>query len=156
LDVLDQSNATQQDAQTGLWGPCYERPFFKLEATTLALIELADLDEAPKFPIKLPAPFDSRASGFEHLQTLLISDVARPGLDGRGELGNITTVASLVHFKDYIQGYLNNKVAGIPRNEGGPGAKAEEYRAEFAAFIRAWQDPATGYWGPWYRDGGKL
>jgi len=156
LGQIDQDFATRQSPDTGLWGACYERSFFKLEATMLALIQLAAMDQAPRFVIHLPHPFDARAIAYEHFRSLLVSDIAQRGIDNRGELGNISTVASLAYFKDYIQDYLNNKVVGIPRNQGGPGAKAEEYRREFSEYVQAWQDPVSGYWGPWYLSQGQL
>src|SRR5262249_42925186 len=119
LRQRDQEFATHQAPETGLWGACYEHAFFKLEATVLALIQLAVIDEAPAFPIHLPPPFDKRATALVHFRSLLVSDIANTGVDNRGELGNIATIASLAYFKDYIQDFLNNKVLGLPRNEGG-------------------------------------
>jgi hypothetical protein len=156
LEQLDQRFAARQSPETGLWGACYERSFFKLEATTLALIQLAAMDEAPRYAVHLPHPFETRAAAFAHFRGLLVSDVAHTGVDNRGELGNIATIASLVRFKDYIQRYLDTKVLGLPRNEGGPGARAEEYRREFSRYVDAWQDPITGYWGPWYLSRSQL
>src|SRR5262249_47497710 len=45
LDKLDQEFAIHQLPETGLWGVCYEQPFFKIEATPLALIQLANMGE---------------------------------------------------------------------------------------------------------------
>jgi hypothetical protein len=156
LDQPDQDFAVHQSSESGLWGACYEETFFKLEATILALVELAEMDEAPEFAIHLPHPFDVRATAVEHFRNLLVSDIAHKGVDNRGELGNISTVASLAHFKEYIQDYLNTKVVGLPRNEGGPGAQAQAYRDEFLRYLREWQDPDSGYWGPWYLSQGRL
>jgi hypothetical protein len=89
------------------------------------------MGEAPEFAIRLPHPFDVHATATEHFRDLLVSDIARKGVDSRGELGNISTVASLFYFKEYIQHYLNTKVVGLPRNEGGPGAQTQAYRDEF-------------------------
>src|SRR5215472_7537693 len=139
LDQPDQDFATHQSPETGLWGPCYERGFFKLEATILALIELADMGEAPRYAIHLPRPFDTHEAAWKHFRGLLVSDVAHQGIDNRGELANIGTVASLTYLKDYIQDYLNTKVAVLPRNQGGSGAKTQQYRMEFAKYIQAWQ-----------------
>src|SRR5262249_9684841 len=133
---------------------CYEEPFFKVEATTLALIQLAEVGDAPVLAIHLPPPFDTHATALQHVRGLLVSDIAHTGVDNRGELGNITTVASLAYFKDYIQEYLDNKVVGIPRNQGGPGAKTLEYKQSFFKYVQAWQDSASGYWGPWYSSDG--
>ena len=154
LDQPDQEFATRQSPETGLWGACYERPFLKLEATTLALIQLEAMGRAPAFPVHLPPPFDDHAATFERLRSLLVSDVANTGVDNRGELGNIATVAGLIYLKDYIQAYLNN-VTGLPRNESGSGIKTLEYRSHFYDYVQAWQDETTGYWGPWYLSEGK-
>src|SRR6516165_2766128 len=156
LDQPDQDFAAQQSSETGLWGACYEESFFKLEATVLALVELAEMDQAPEFAIRLPQPFDVRATAVAHFRGLLVSDIAHNGVDNRGELGNLSTVASLAHFKEFIQEYLNTKVVGLPRNEGGPGAQAQAYREEFRRYVQEWQDPDSGYWGPWYLSQGKL
>jgi hypothetical protein len=155
MNDLDQNSATQQSPETGLWGACYHRSFFKVEATMLALIQLESMGEAPRFSIEMPPPLETFASAFNHFRSLLISDVARNGVDNRGELGNLSTVASLAYFKAYLQSYLRD-VAGLPRNEGGPGVKAQENSQAFAKFIEAWQDPNTGYWGAWYSSGGRL
>jgi hypothetical protein len=156
LNEPDQSFATRQSPETGLWGPCYEESFFKVEATALALIQLATIDEAPAFTIHLPPPFDARDTALVHFRSLLVSDIANTGVDNRGELGNISTVLSLAYFKDYIQDFLNNKVVGLPRNQGGPGAKSQEYRRNFFEYVAEWQDPISGYWGPWYISEGRL
>src|SRR6516165_1237624 len=156
LGQRDQEFATRQAPQTGLWGACYEHAFFKLEATFLALIQLAAMDEAPALPIHLPPPFDKRATALVHFRSLLMSDIANTGVDDRGELGNLGTVLSLAYFKDYIQDFLNNRVVGLPRNQGGPGAKTEEYRRKFSKYVVHWQDPISGYWGPWYLSEGRL
>jgi hypothetical protein len=145
LEQPDQVFATRQSAETGLWGICYEQSFMKLEATAITLIELEMMGEAPQFAVNLPPPFDTPLVAFEHFRDLLVSDIARTGVDHRGELGNITTIASLTYFKNYLQGYLNDEVEGLPRNEGGAGAKTQEYTQEFSRIVQAWQDPATGY-----------
>jgi hypothetical protein len=156
LEQPDQVFATRQSPETGLWGLCFEQSFMKLEATLIALIELEMMGEAPKFAINLPPPFDTPPVAFEHFRGLLVSDIARTGVDHRGELGNITTVASLGYFKGYLQTYLNNEADGLPRNEGGAGAKTQEYTQEFTRIVQAWQDRATGYWGPSYWSDGRL
>lgn len=154
LEQPDQAFAADQSPETGLWGACYEEPFFKVEATILALLVLETMDESPGYAIHLPHPFDEPAEAMEHLRALLVSDIAHNGVDNRAELGNIGTVASLAYFKGYLQDYLNNRVVGLPRNQGGPGRRAAEYVSMFNRFISDWQDPASGYWGPWYQSKG--
>jgi hypothetical protein len=155
LDQPDQDFATHQSSEAGLWGACYEEPFFKVEATVLALMELAEMGQAPEFAVHLPHPFDTHANAVAHFFGLLVSDIAHTGVDHRGELGSISTVASLSYFKDYIQDYFDTKVVGLPRNEGGPGAQTQSFRDEFRGYVQDWQDPESGYWGPWYLSEGR-
>ena len=113
LSQVDQVFATEQSAETGLWGVCYEQPFFKLEATFLALTELQAEGKVPPIPIHLPFPFSAWPTSLQHFYGLLVSDIAHTGLDNRGELGNIATIAALTYFKDYMQHYINKKVVGL-------------------------------------------
>jgi hypothetical protein len=134
---------------------CYQQPFFKLEATLLALIQLQELGEVPQIPVQLPSPFDTWPTSLQHFYGLLVSDIAHTGLDNRGELGNIATVASLTYFKGYMQQYLNRKVVGL-WNQMEPESKLKLYQQMYYDYVDAWQDQTTGYWGPWYKSGGKL
>jgi hypothetical protein len=155
LGRADQQFALQQSPDTGLWGACYQQPFFKLEATFLALIQMQELGKVPQIPVHLPPPFDSWPTSIQHFYGLLVSDVAHTGVDNRGELGNIATIASLTYFKDYVQQYLNSKVRGL-WNQTEPEIKLRQYRQLFSNYVDAWQDQTTGYWGPWYMSGGSL
>jgi hypothetical protein len=113
LDQADQDFTTQQSPETGLWGACYEQPLFKLEATFLALNQLQALGKSPRIPVHLPSPFNAWPTSWQHFYGLLVSDIAHTGVDNRGELGNIATIASLTYFKDYLQHYLNSEVMGF-------------------------------------------
>jgi hypothetical protein len=155
LSEVDQVFATQQSAETGLWGVCYEQPFFKLEATFLALTELQAEGKVPPIPVHLPFPFGAWPTALQHFYGLLVSDIAHTGLDNRGELGNIATIASLTYFKDYMQRYINKKVVGL-WNQAEPDTKLQQYRQFFLDYVEAWQDPVTGYWGPWYLSNDQL
>jgi hypothetical protein len=157
LKQVDQGFATEQSPETGLWGACYQRQFFKLESTSLALIQLEAMDQVPRFPIHFPAPFDSYDHAWDHFLTLLVSDIPHDGIDHRGELGNIVTVASLSYFKEYVQQYLNDKVVPVQGDQAvDEAAGLKKFKAIFYEFIDAWQDPGSGYWGPWYLSDGKL
>ena len=68
----------------------------KLEATLIALIELEMVGQAPKFAINLPPPFDTPPAAFEHFRGLLVSDIARTGMDQRGQLAIPFTLGILV------------------------------------------------------------
>jgi hypothetical protein len=62
---LDQTN------ETGLWGVCYEQPFFKLKA--LALAELHAEERVPPIPVHLPFPFSAWPTALQHFYGLLVS-----------------------------------------------------------------------------------
>jgi hypothetical protein len=155
LDHRDQAFATRQSPDDGLWGVCYEKPFFKVEATVLGLIQLEAVGQKPRYAVRLPEPYDHPLETFARVSEMLVSDIARDGVDNRGQLGNLGTVAALQYLKAYMQGYLD-EVGGLPRNEGGWGARAGLYTRLFESFLDLWQDPVTGYWGPLYRHEGRL
>jgi hypothetical protein len=142
LDQANQDFATQQSPETGLWGACYEESFFKLEATFLAMVQLQAQGKSPRIPVHLPPPFNAWPTSWQHFYGLLVSDIARTGVDNRGELGNISTIASLTYFKDYMQRYLNTEVMGL-WNQAEPSAKLQLYRQLFSDYVDAWQDPTT-------------
>jgi hypothetical protein len=96
LGQPDQVFVTRQSPETGLWGTCYEQSFMKLEATAVALIELEMMGEAPQFAVTLPLPYDTPLVAFEHFRSLRVSDIARTGVDHRGELAPEVEVRSAV------------------------------------------------------------
>jgi hypothetical protein len=155
LHEVDQDFATQQSAEAGLWGACYERSFFKVEATMLALIELETKGQIPRYEVHLPPPFDSFENSFEHFNSLLISDIARTGIDNRGELVNLSTVAALLYFKGQFRGYVR-EIVGLLAKDENPDTRTLANSATFAKLIDDWQDPVTGYWGAWYASNGHL
>ena len=89
-----------------------------------------------------------------YLEGLLISDIAETGRDNRAELGGMTTLMSMVYFKDYLQEFLSEDVKGIPRNQGI--YPLISMQTAYEDFLLDWQDKETGYWGAWYRSEGKL
>ena len=56
-------------------------------------------------------------------------------------------VAEIV-FKQHVQDYLARHVKGL---DLGPA-----YADAFRRYIDAWQDPDSGYWGPWYLVDGEV
>ena len=153
LGNRDQSFAQQQSAQTHLWGICYEEWFPQAEEALAWLDKLYEQDRAPEYRIEFPERLRTSASLRAYLDGLLVSDISATGRDNRGELGSITTSLSRVFFKSHFHRYLLQRVA--PReadaNERQPGSLPEVYEN----FVRWWQDPQTGYWGPWYRFNGR-
>ncbi|MCP4317730.1 MAG: hypothetical protein GY789_17350 [Hyphomicrobiales bacterium] len=89
-----------------------------------------------------------------YLNALPISDVGESGVDNRGELNATMTLAGLGYFKKPFGEYLAEHATGLPRGQGtytvGP------FAGSFERFLRATQDPITGYWGAVYRSDGRL
>jgi hypothetical protein len=56
-------------------------------------------------------------------------------------------VAEIV-FKERVQDYLGRHVEGIDLDDG--------YVDAFRRYLDDWQDPETGYWGPWFEIGGEV
>lgn len=154
LRELDQAFAKQQSPEDGSWGICHDEWFHKAEATFLAAHELMKKGEAPRYPIRLFDRLDTPLKLMIYLEGLLISDIAVTGRDNRAELGGMTTLMSMVYFKDYLQEYLNEEVKGIPRSQGI--YPLISMQTAYEDFLLDWQDKETGYWGAWYRSEGKL
>ena len=154
LSNNDQAYVAQQSPVDGSWGVCFEPTFMKLEATMLALQRMHRENVAPKYAIDLLPELRSGKDAVARLAQLLISDVAREGIDHRSELGALTVNSSQFQFKAYWQAYLEDEVEGLLRDRDSGGIA--QIRADVRQFLDAWQDPATGYWGAWYRVGDRL
>jgi hypothetical protein len=100
--------------------PCYHRPFFKVEATALALIQLAELGRVPDYPVHLPPPFDDREAALMHF--------LRPA-----HIGTSSTLSTTA---------ANSETS--PRSP-----LSATYTRGFTNYINEGQDTGTGYWGPW-------
>jgi hypothetical protein len=127
---------------------CYEEWFLKLDATIDALNDLADRDEAPRYPLGFLQRIGSTRSLLIYLEGLRVSNIAETGVDQRDELGAVTGALSQILFKDYLRRFIEEDAGGLVPNS----AYVDAYRG----FLDSWQDPATGYWGAWYRSDGKL
>lgn len=150
----DQAYAKQQSPVEGSWGACFEPMFMKVEETMLSLQKMQQENVAPKYALNLAPNVRNGTDVVALLAGLLISDIARQGIDHRSELAALTTYGAQFQFKDYWQRYLEDQVDGLIRDRD-PGGTAE-IRVAFLQFLNTWQDPETGYWGAWYRIGDRL
>lgn len=154
LEIDDQRYAAQQSAADGSWGACYQPTFMKVEASMLALQAMFDRQVSPKYAIKFMPQLRSGSDVIAMLKALLVSDIAKDGIDHRSELNALTTYAAQFGFKSYWQSYLEDGVEGLLRDRD-PGGIAG-IRVGMRQFLDSWQDPETGYWGAWYRIDGRL
>lgn len=120
----------------------------KLDAAIPELISLAEEGKTLRYPLKFLRRINSADTLIPYLQRLLISDIARTGVDHRDELGAVTGALSQMLFKPWLRRFLSEQAEDLVVTD----AFVDAYRN----FLDASQDPSTGYWGAWYRFNGKL
>lgn len=150
LEDDDQQFATRQSPTSGVWGACFEAYFLRIGATVQALETLASRGEKPRYPIRTDGVFDTGKKLLTGLQDLLISDIARTGVDHRGELSSLLTSFSQGLFKQYIRDHADDKVVRLQD------VSTESMEEAFRFFLAGAQDPVTGYWGAWYLVDGNV
>ena len=144
LQISDQAFAGEQDPRDGSFGPCFESWIWRFHASVDPLKALALRGETPKHPLKIWDPVDTPEKIFELFEDLLISEP-----DGRHNKRKelnlaVTALGQLL--------WLDDTAAVFPEH-----LDRKELGDALARFIdERWQDPETGYWGPWYRDGNEI
>jgi hypothetical protein len=145
----DQSFATRQLPTNGLWGACYEEGFLRIGATIDALGALFARGEKPRYRLRADGPLNTGKKLLIRLQDLLVSDIARSGVNNRGELSSLLTSISQGVIKPYIRDGLI-EVLDLRSD-----STLEHIGEAFRFFLVGAQDPETGYWGAWYLVDGK-
>lgn len=149
LQDKDQYFAMNQESHDGSWGICYDEWFKKLDPMIQAINGMAGKDVGPEHTeLEFLRPVDTPQELIDYLDRVRLSDIAATGLNRRDELGAVTSVVAEIVFKQHVQDYLARHVKGL---DLGPG-----YADAFRRYIDGWQDPETGYWGPWYEIGGEV
>ena len=142
----DQIDPSQSDVD-GSWGGCISEWYRKLEPTIDALQLLSDNEEVG--PLTFIAPLKDARATLDRLWQLQISDIRTTGRNNRDELGAMQTALSQLIFKDDLRDLLKDRPKlGFDITP--------ELEAIYGDFLGQTQHPRTGYWGPWYRIGGKL
>jgi hypothetical protein len=146
----DQEFANRQSPTTGFWGTCYESYFMRMGATVDALSALSLAGKTPRYKIRGTGEFSTGKKLLTRLQDLLISDIARTGVNNRAQLSSLITSISQGLFKDYIR-------EGLERSRDARfDSKLPGLEDAFRFFLSGAQDPQTGYWGAWYIIDGKV
>jgi hypothetical protein len=146
-----QDFALNQDDHAGDWGICYDEPFKKLDPMITALNELARTRTPPThgaLAFLVQEHMSSPRAMTDYLTRIRISDIAREGINRRDELGAVAAVLSELLFKQDLRDYMQRYIAG--------GDNFSRFAETFKNFIVEWQDPKTGFWGPWYRSGSQI
>jgi hypothetical protein len=82
----------------------------------------------------------------------LISDFPETGEDYRSRLGGAVSILAAADQRDSVMEMARSTVRG-------PDLTPEQQnalRAQFNHLVDWWQDPESGYWGAWYRDGERV
>src|SRR5439155_5651365 len=132
----DPPDAREQLEADGSYDHCSEAWFLKLDSTIEEVEDRGARGEKPKFPLKLLDRINNPELLRAYLDSLLISEVRKTGIDNRFEL-NIAITA----IERFIAGHVGKVYDFHPDLE----------RALFDYQDNHWQDPETGSFGGWYR-----
>lgn len=124
-----------QDAD-GSYAPCHEAWFYKLDRTCDRLVAMQFYDAKPAKRLALLDRIDDPAKLRAYLDSILVSDVAKTGVDNRLELN--LTASNLLRL---INGHLPSGYPFDPR-----------LRKTMRDWMgNVWQDPKTGFFGAWFK-----
>jgi len=141
----NQEFAFHQSARDGSWGSCHKEWFLKLDASVDPLKELATAGKEPKFPLRFLESISTADQITALFNDLIISHVGRDGRNKRKELNMVVSSLGQLLFLPNLESVLPNS---WPR---------DKLAAALIQFMDdKWQNPATGYWGAWYEEDGKV
>jgi hypothetical protein len=132
----DPADVPEQVEGDGSFDHCSDAWFLKVDSTIEEVEYLTERGKKPKFPLKILDRINSPEKLRGYLDSLLISDVRKTGVDNRFEL-NIAITA----IERFIVGHVETDYAFHP----------ELKNALFDYEDNHWQDPKTGFFGGWYR-----
>jgi hypothetical protein len=129
-----------QVASDGSFAPCAEAWWLRMDMSCDELITLGLKWEEPKYPLKLLDRINSPEKLLAYLDSILISDVAKTGVNNDLELN--MAAADLERFI-LFEGTMKE----IP-------TKIEFHKDLKRTLLdyedNKWQDPKTGFWGAWF------
>jgi hypothetical protein len=131
----DPADSREQLPEDGSFDHCSDAWFLKLDSTIEEIEDLEERGTAPMYPLKILDRINSPEKLREYLDSVLISDVRKTGIDNRFEL-NIAITA----IERFIVGHVRHDYKFHP----------DLKKALFQYQDEHWQDPVTGYFGGWY------
>jgi hypothetical protein len=132
----DPPDAREQVPDDGSFDGCSDAWFLKLDSTIEEVEAHNDRGEPIRFPLKILDRVNTPDKLRSYLDSLLISEVRRTGIDNRFEL-NIAITA----IERFIVGHVRHDYPFPP----------DLRQALFDYQDKGWQDPQTGFFGGWYR-----
>jgi hypothetical protein len=149
LQDKNQDFAMNQESYDGSWGVCYDEWFKKLDPMIQVVNHMAGKDIGPQHTeFEFFQPIDTPEELIDYLNRVRVSDIAATGLNRRDELGAVASVVAEIVFKQHVWDYITRHVEGLDLSP--------DYIDAFRRYVDEWQDPETGYWGPWYEIDGAL
>jgi len=140
-----QKAAGRQSPVDGSWGGCFEAWFLRTWNSADPIKELIANGRRPEHPLRFLDEVDTPQKIVERFRRITTSRVLEDGIDYRKELNlTVTGLGQLL--------LLPELAAVFPKDW----PRAQVAAALIDYMDREWQDPATGYWGAWYRFGDRL
>jgi hypothetical protein len=153
LAQSNQSWALNQSAADGAWGACSSRLSARFDAASTAVnTAVASGERRAQYPLRWTAPIASPAGLGSLLDTWRVSDIASSGADVRDDLGGIVGAVTQFVYKPPLAAFVNATDAAM----AGLLVIDDAYARAVDAYLDAWQDDASGFWGAAYVDGDRV
>jgi hypothetical protein len=151
--VPDQQGfAAEPLPEDGFYAPCAQELVIRVEATLVNYFDLVArglLPQAEREPLHGVRTLEGLSA---FLERHLISDIPATGEDLRSRSGGLASIIAAADKRDAVMEAVRTTVRGPDLTP----EQADAWRALFNRFIDTWQDPESGYWGVWYRDGDRV
>jgi hypothetical protein len=145
----DRELPSQRDPEDDGFGRCHKEWFLGVDDSFQRLSDSIERGTARLSSMKLLERISTPERLTAYFDGLLVSDVAREGVDRRKELNVMVTALSQFLFLPKFQSYAGEAYAA-GRLHPGLAAALKRFMDEH------WQDIETGYWGAMYREQGQL
>lgn len=141
LAAKSDPHGREQSESDGSFASCCKAWWLRMDLSCDELIVLAQRWEEPKYPLKLLESINSPEKLQRYLDSVLISDVRKTGLNNSRELNMATADLERFVLWDGTWKELPTKFSFDARLK--PALLDYE--------DNKWQDPKTGMWGAWFR-----
>lgn len=148
----DQTFAEDPALNDGFYAICADERFIRIEDTLVHYFDMAASGEKPEIERKPVADLRSKERLTDFLEARLISNIPVTGEDQRSRFGSLISILAAADKRNFVMEFLRETVRGTDLTA----EQQTALRDRFNALIDLWQDPASGYWGAWYRNGDTL
>ncbi len=141
LAAKSDPHGREQAESDGSFASCCQAWWLRIDLSCDELIVLAQRWDEPKYPLKLLESINSPEKLRSYLDSVLISDIRKTGVNNSRELNMATADLERFILWDGTWKELPTKFSFDP------GLKSALLDYE----DNKWQDPTTGMWGAWFR-----